>query len=192
MSHIIMIDNFDSFTYNLVDLFRMHGDQVTVYRNNVAISTVLKKIKEHQSLLVISPGPGNPQEAGICLELIRASRSQTPILGICLGHQSIVEAYGGVVSRAEDIVHGKSYILEHEQHPIFAGLPETTLIGRYHSLVATKVPGDLKVIATTENKKYVMAVADDADKVYGLQFHPESILTTYGYKMLHNIKELQL
>ena len=181
---IVMIDNFDSFTYNLVDIFRLKGLEVSVYRNDVDLVQLESMIDFKQSAVILSPGPGCPKDAGICLDLIKKLKGRIPILGICLGHQSIVEAYGGEVGAAKEIVHGKGCSLEMKNHPLFDGVPDQTTVARYHSLVATKTPENLKTIATGAG--YVMAVANDEDKVYGMQFHPKSILTTFGFRMVMN------
>ncbi|QIV95254.1 aminodeoxychorismate/anthranilate synthase component II [Allofrancisella frigidaquae] len=186
MANIIFIDNFDSFSYNLVDEFKSLGNQVEVYRNNLELEFLLEKINATKNpIVVISPGPGNPNQAGYIVPLISKIKGKVPVIGICLGHQAIVEAYGGIVSHANEIVHGKIARVKHNNHIIFKGLGSPLTVARYHSLVAVKVPMDLKV--TAEVNDLVMAVVDDENKICGLQFHPESIMTTQGTKLLKNI-----
>ncbi|MGF1686453.1 aminodeoxychorismate/anthranilate synthase component II [Photobacterium japonica] len=187
--HIVLLDNFDSFTYNLVDQFRTLGCSVTVYRNSLSAAHVEAAIDHAiadnaKPVLVLSPGPGAPAEAGCMPELITRLRGKVPMIGICLGHQAIVEAYGGTVSGAGDIVHGKSAMMRHNHHPVFGDLASPLSIARYHSLIAQDVPSDLRVIADVDG--LVMAVTHDHDRVCGYQFHPESILTTQGAQLLTN------
>lgn len=186
MSNIIFIDNFDSFSYNLVDEFKSLGNEVSVYRNNLELDFLLEKIFSYDNpIVVISPGPGNPTNAGNIVELIKSIKGKVPIIGICLGHQAIVEAYDGIVSNANDIVHGKATNIKCSDHPIFADLGNTMAVARYHSLVAIKVPDTLEVIA--EVNDLIMSVVDNDNKICGLQFHPESIMTTHGSLLLKNI-----
>ena len=185
MANIIFIDNFDSFTYNLVDQFRALGHEVHIYRNTVSIEHIEAMIKNtEQPLLVLSPGPGTPAAAGNMPALIQYFKGQVPILGICLGHQAIVEAYGGHVGNAEAIVHGKVSHITHQGHALFTGLPSPLAVARYHSLVATSVSNDLSVLACVDDM--VMAVCHEEHKVCGFQFHPESIMTTQGAQLLEN------
>ena len=186
MANIILIDNFDSFSYNLVNEFKILGNAVEVYRNNVLLNTLLERINSTQNpIVIISPGPGNPSQAGCIVELITKIKGKVPVIGICLGHQAIVEAYGGIVSHSNEIVHGKIARVKHSRHTIFEGLESPITVARYHSLIAVKVPSNLNVIA--EVNDLVMAVVDDKNKVCGLQFHPESIMTIEGSKLLKNI-----
>ena len=186
MANIILIDNFDSFSYNLVNEFKILGNAVEVYRNNVLLNTLLEKINSTQNpIVIISPGPGNPSQAGCIVDLITKIKGKVPVIGICLGHQAIVEAYGGIVSHSNEIVHGKIARVKHSRHTIFEGLESPITVARYHSLIAVKVPSNLDVIA--EVNDLVMAVVDDKNKVCGLQFHPESIMTIEGSKLLKNI-----
>ncbi len=185
MAHIVLLDNFDSFTYNLVDQFRASGYPVTIYRNSLSAQVIEEAInKLERPILVLSPGPGTPTKAGCMPKVIQRLKGKVPIIGICLGHQAIVESYGGTVAVANEIIHGKAAIMEHNLHTIFAGLPNPLTVARYHSLVATKVGSQLTTIATTNG--LVMAVIQEEDKVCGFQFHPESILTTQGEKLLIN------
>jgi anthranilate synthase component 2 len=191
MANILFIDNFDSFTYNLVDEFRNLGHKVTIYRNNVSADDIVAQLNQlEDAVLVLSPGPGAPSEAGCMPELIQKVKGHTPIIGICLGHQAIVEAYGGTVAGAGDIVHGKVAMMTHNNHPVYQGLPSPFAIARYHSLVATHVSDELVVNA--EVSGLVMSVVHENHKVCGFQFHPESIMTTYGQTLLANAIEWAL
>ncbi|EGQ8491241.1 anthranilate synthase component II [Vibrio cholerae] len=185
MANILFIDNFDSFTYNLVDQFRSLGHGVTIYRNNLSADAIEQALQQLDNpVVVLSPGPGAPSEAGCMPELLQRLKGKVPMIGICLGHQAIVEAYGGVVAGAGEIIHGKVSMMEHQNHAIYRGLPSPLAIARYHSLVATQVPATL--IVTAEVNGLVMSVVNEADKVCGFQFHPESIMTTHGATLLAN------
>ncbi|ENM3824047.1 aminodeoxychorismate/anthranilate synthase component II [Vibrio cholerae] len=185
MANILFIDNFDSFTYNLVDQFRSLGHVVTIYRNNLSADAIEQALQQLDNpVVVLSPGPGAPSEAGCMPELLQRLKGKVPMIGICLGHQAIVEAYGGVVAGAGEIIHGKVSMMEHQNHAIYRGLPSPLAIARYHSLVATQVPATL--IVTAEVNGLVMSVVNEADKVCGFQFHPESIMTTHGATLLAN------
>ncbi|EJL9426005.1 aminodeoxychorismate/anthranilate synthase component II [Vibrio cholerae] len=185
MANILFIDNFDSFTYNLVDQFRSLGHVVTIYRNNLSADAIEQALQQLDNpVVVLSPGPGAPSEAGCMPELLQRLKGKVPMIGICLGHQAIVEAYGGVVAGAGEIIHGKVSMMEHQNHAIYRGLPSPLAIARYHSLVATQVPATLTVMA--EVNGLVMSVVNEADKVCGFQFHPESIMTTHGATLLAN------
>ncbi len=199
MANLIFIDNFDSFTYNLVDQFRSLGHQVTIYRNNVSLDVIEAAIgKLDNPVVILSPGPGAPSEAGCMPELLQrlkekkitAKQITVPVIGICLGHQAIVEAYGGKVEGAAEIVHGKVSMMEHHNHVVYQRLPSPLAIARYHSLVATSVPDTLTVTAKADGE--VMSVVQEEDKVCGYQFHPESIMTTYGATLLANTIEWAL
>ncbi len=184
-AEIVLIDNFDSFTYNLVEQCRLLGHDVIVFRNTVPFSQIQKTINSlTRPLIMLSPGPGMPKQAGCMPILLAKLKGKLPIIGICLGHQAIVEAYGGKVAGCGEIVHGKAALLETSPHPVFDQLPTPFSVARYHSLVATKVPDTLSVIAAVN--QVVMAVVSEKDKVIGYQFHPESILTTYGADLLEN------
>lgn len=191
MANIIFIDNFDSFTYNLVDQFRSLGHQVTVYRNNIAAQAIESAVTELDNpVVLLSPGPGAPSEAGSMPEIIQRLKGKVPMIGICLGHQAIVEAYGGTVAGAGEIIHGKVSMMEHDNHPTYQELPSPLAIARYHSLVATEVPDTLTITAEVDG--LVMSVVQEQDKVCGFQFHPESIMTTYGATLLANAIEWAL
>ncbi|MCG9577620.1 aminodeoxychorismate/anthranilate synthase component II [Vibrio tubiashii] len=191
MANIVFIDNFDSFTYNLVDQFRSLGHDVTIYRNNIAAEVIESTVaKLDNPVVLLSPGPGAPSEAGSMPEIIQRLKGKVPMIGICLGHQAIVEAYGGTVAGAGEIIHGKVSMMEHQNHDTYAGLPSTLAIARYHSLVATEVPSSLTITAEVDD--LVMSVVQEQDKVCGFQFHPESIMTTYGATLLANAIEWAL
>jgi anthranilate synthase component 2 len=178
-----MVDNYDSFTWNLVHLFEELGAEVDVYRND-AIS-----VEEAEALapdrLVVSPGPGRPADAGISVELIRRLGPRVPTLGVCLGHQAVVEAFGGRVGPASALLHGKASRIRHDGSGVFTGLPEEIEAGRYHSLAAVEVPDELVVTARTEDGE-VMGVRHRMHPVEGVQFHPESVLTPRGPQLARN------
>ncbi|WP_413284646.1 aminodeoxychorismate/anthranilate synthase component II [Vibrio sp. MA40-2] len=191
MANLVFIDNFDSFTYNLVDQFRSLGHAVTIYRNNIAATKIEVAINQLDNpVIILSPGPGTPSEAGCMPELLQRVKGEVPIIGICLGHQAIVEAYGGTVEGAGEIIHGKVSMMEHQNHTVYQGLPSPLAIARYHSLVATAVPESLTITAEVDG--LVMSVVNEQDKVCGYQFHPESIMTTNGATLLANTIEWAL
>jgi anthranilate synthase/aminodeoxychorismate synthase-like glutamine amidotransferase len=181
--NVLMIDNYDSFTWNLVHLFEELGAEVVVYRND-AIS-----VDEAEALqadrLVVSPGPGRPADAGVSVELIRTLGPHVPTLGVCLGHQAIIEAFGGSVGPARSLLHGKASRVHHDGQGIFGGLPEELEAGRYHSLAAVEVPPALLITARTDDGE-VMAVRHRTHRIEGVQFHPESVLTPTGQRMAQN------
>ena len=186
---IVMLDNLDSFTYNLVDEFKILGIEPIIYRNTLSADFILRQIQAIKApvLLVLSPGPGNPDNAGCLMALIEKSVGIYPILGICLGHQALVQYYGGTIGRAPEIVHGKSSPVSHNGNGVFNNIINPLPVARYHSLVATKMPDTLEMIAsftTNEGVTLPMAVQHHQDGVIGFQFHPESILTTYGSNLL--------
>ena len=185
--NVLFIDNFDSFTYNLVDEFRKRGADVRVWRNNVAAQDALREIVDlaPPRLIVLSPGPSTPAEAGCCIELIRDAAGKVPVFGVCLGHQAIVEAFGGTVGRAERVMHGKTSMIEHDETTLFRDLPSPMRVGRYHSLVAGTLPNSLRETARSGN--YVMAIEHETLPVIGVQFHPESILTPEGGAILDRV-----
>jgi anthranilate synthase/aminodeoxychorismate synthase-like glutamine amidotransferase len=184
---LVFVDNFDSFTWNLVDEFARRGAEVEVWRNTVPAHAVLARAAQHPgSLIVLSPGPGTPAEAGCCIELTRlAAEVAVPLFGVCLGHQAMVEAFGGVVGPAGEVVHGKTSRIRHEGGPLFQGIPSPFPVGRYHSLAATTLPDCLTPIAGTGH--VVMAVAHRSAPQFGVQFHPESILTPEGGRIIENV-----
>ena len=183
---ILLIDNYDSFTYNLAHLFQELGAEVEVVRNDKLDTEDAER--RGPSHLVISPGPGRPEGAGVSLELVRRLGPKIPTLGVCLGHQAIIEAFGGEVGQAQRLVHGKASEIEHDGRGLFAGLPEPLQGGRYHSLAATRVPEELEVCATTDDGE-VMAVRHREHAVDGIQFHPESVLTPDGAALAKNFLE---
>ena len=182
---LLLIDNYDSFTYNLVQAFLVRGAEVSVYRNDALTpSEALSLAPTH---LCISPGPGTPYDAGVSKDMIRAFAGSIPVLGVCLGHQSIVEVFGGKVVRAARLMHGKTSLVRHDGSALFAGLPQPCEVGRYHSLIAApeSLPEVLAVTARTDEGE-IMAVRHRTLTVEGVQFHPESILTPAGPKLLEN------
>ncbi|MCF7499469.1 aminodeoxychorismate/anthranilate synthase component II [Pseudoalteromonas sp. L1] len=181
---IYFLDNFDSFSYNLVDELSMLGCQLVVYRNNISAQSIFDKMCQETVpvLLVLSPGPGAPSDAGCLMELIELCKGRFPMLGICLGQQALTQSYGGVIGHAGETVHGKSSIITLTEHPVFAGMGDKMPVARYHSLMATKVPDDVEVIACYEN--IPMAIYHQQDSALGYQFHPESILTPNGALLL--------
>lgn len=186
-THILLIDNFDSFTFNLEAEFKNLGCQVQVWRNDIAADQALELAlaMPEPRLIVLSPGPGTPADAGCCIELIQKCQNQVPLLGVCLGHQALIEAFGGKVGRAQATVHGKSDWMNHAQGGVFQNLPSPMSVARYHSLAGTKLPQELAVLADCDGT--VMAVEHKEYTMLGLQFHPESILTPEGSKLLENI-----
>ena len=186
---VFFIDNFDSFTYNLVDDFCKRGCEAKVYRNDIAIDDLVKLIEEYSpDLLVVSPGPGNPKTAGVSLEAIERFMGKLPIFGVCLGHQVITEFFGGYVGHAPVAMHGKPSRITHNDKGVFEGLENPLQVGRYHSLSAHVVPDCLKVTAEFEN--IVMAIEHRDFPIYGVQFHPESILTPAGGKIIDNVLKM--
>ena len=180
---LLMLDNYDSFTYNLVHLFEELGAEVRVFRNDAISLDEAEQLEP--SHLVVSPGPGRPADAGISVELIRRLGPRVPTLGVCLGHQAIVEAFGGEVGQARALLHGKSSSVEHDGKGVFAGLPQRLEAGRYHSLAATRVPDELEISARTPDGE-IMGVRHRESPVEGVQFHPESVLTPLGRDLLRN------
>jgi len=185
---LLVIDNYDSFTYNLVQYFGQLGAQVEVHRTD---EITLEGIAERRpDLLVISPGPCSPAEAGISVAAIQAFAGQYPILGVCLGHQSIGAAFGGKIVRAQHLMHGKTSVMHTTREGVFADLPEAFTVNRYHSLAIERAtcPDVLKVTAWTEDGE-IMGVRHAELPIQGVQFHPESILTEHGHAMLKNFLE---
>jgi anthranilate synthase/aminodeoxychorismate synthase-like glutamine amidotransferase len=174
---VLLVDNYDSFTYNLAHLFEVLEAEVVVLRNDAIDADDAEALAPTH--LVISPGPGRPADAGSSIELVARLGSRIPTLGVCLGHQVIVEAYGGEVGPAQRLVHGKASLIEHDGRGLFRGLPSPFEAGRYHSLAAARVPAVLEVTATTDDAE-VMAVRHREHPVIGVQFHPESVLTPLG------------
>ena len=182
---LLLIDNYDSFTYNLVQAFLILGAEVDVHRNDEITVEQAKALKP--SHLCISPGPGTPYDAGVSMQMIAAFAGHVPVLGVCLGHQSLVEVFGGKVVRAARLMHGKTSLVHHDGHGVLAGLPEPFEAGRYHSLIAQPqtLPDVLEVAARTDEGE-IMAVRHRTLAVEGVQFHPESVLTPQGPLLMAN------
>ncbi|MDQ8755577.1 aminodeoxychorismate/anthranilate synthase component II [Sphingosinicella sp. LHD-64] len=185
---ILMIDNRDSFTFNLVEAFERLGETVTVLRNSIGVDAALIRAEAENALIVLSPGPGRPEDAGCCLELIARAKGRAPVLGVCLGHQAIVHEAGGTVVGAHAIVHGKASVITHDGTGPFEGLPNPLRVGRYHSLCTPSPPARFRVHGEIDGM--AMAISDPEARQYGVQFHPESILTPHGDHLLHNIVRL--
>lgn len=181
---VLMIDNYDSFTYNLLHLLEELGAEVVVHRNDAI--TVDEAAALRPDRVVVSPGPGRPSDAGISIEVIRRLAPTVPTLGVCLGHQAIVEAFGGEVGPAKALLHGKASRIRHDGGGLFRGLPEEIDVGRYHSLAATRVPPELEITARTADGE-VMGVRHRTFPVEGVQFHPESFLTPEGPRLMENL-----
>ena len=193
---LLMIDNYDSFTYNLVQYFGELGAEVKVYRNDeISVDEVGALAPSH---IVISPGPCTPNEAGVSVETIKQYAGKIPILGVCLGHQSIGQAFGGKVIRAKQVMHGKTSNMHHKNKGVFAGLPSPFEATRYHSLVLEQetLPECLEVTAWTEgpdgNIDEIMGIRHKELEIEGVQFHPESILTQHGHQMLENFLKARI
>jgi anthranilate synthase/aminodeoxychorismate synthase-like glutamine amidotransferase len=180
---ILLLDNYDSFTYNLAHLLAAGGAEVRVIRNDAITADEAEALAPTH--LVISPGPGRPGDAGNTPAILQRLSARIPTLGVCLGHQAIVEAFGGTVGPAKRLVHGKDSVITHDGRGLFAGLPEQLTGGRYHSLAATHVNGHLDVSATSEDGE-VMAVRHKELPIDGVQFHPESVLTPNGPQLIEN------
>ena len=186
MTKVVMIDNQDSFTFNLVDELKLQNCQLKIYQNYVK-ADVIEALYEagEMDLLLLSPGPGDPQQAGCCLELVERLMGKVVIAGICLGHQVIISCLGGDIGQFAGAVHGKSSLVNHNQQGLFADLQSPMNVARYHSLSAQQVPEPLEV--TAECDGIAMAVASEKLGLYGLQFHPESILTIHGQQIISNL-----
>lgn len=183
---ILLIDNYDSFSYNLYQLIGEINPDIKVIRNDEMIVEEIKNLKPDH--IILSPGPGRPEDAGIIMETVKTLGREIPILGVCLGHQAICAAYGATVTYAKELMHGKqSEVTFDKKCPLFKGCPEKALVARYHSLAADKntIPEELKITAITAEGE-VMAVQHKKYPVYGMQFHPESIMTPDGKQMLEN------
>ena len=183
---ILLIDNYDSFSYNLYQLIGEIRPDLKVIRNDEKTIEEIRKLKP--DAIVLSPGPGRPEDAGICIPVVKELGAEIPILGVCLGHQSICAAYGGEITYAKELMHGKtSKLVVEKENKLFQGIDQPIQIGRYHSLAAKEetLPEELQVTARTADGE-IMAVEHRTNPVYGLQFHPESILTPEGKKMLEN------
>ena len=186
---ILLIDNYDSFSYNLFQLIGEVNNDITVFRND---KITLEEISNlNPEAIILSPGPGKPKDAGICIDVVKQFHDKIPILGVCLGHQSICEALGGKVSHAKRLMHGKSSKISLDYDFIFKGLPSEISVGRYHSLslVEDTLPDCLEIISKAKDDREIMAVKHKDYNVYGLQFHPESILTPDGLTIIENFLE---
>jgi para-aminobenzoate synthetase component 2 len=190
---LLVLDNYDSFTYNLVQYAGELGAEPAVYRNDAL--TTEEVLALEPEAIVISPGPCTPREAGISISLIQAAAGRIPILGVCLGHQAIGQAFGGDVVRAERLMHGKTTMVAHNGHPLFDGIPSPVEVMRYHSLIVApeSLPRELQTIAWSSDRepgREIMALTHRRYPVYGVQFHPESVATTEGKRLLANFLEL--
>jgi len=187
---MLLIDNYDSFTYNLVQAFAAHGAEVLVYRNDRI--TVDEGLALKPTHLVISPGPGRPDDAGVSLNMIAAFAGVAPVLGVCLGHQSIVQQQGGEIVRAERLMHGKTSTIRHDGKSLFEGISQPFVVGRYHSLCARtdSLPDTLEITAETDDG-VIMGVRHKTLKVEGVQFHPESVLTPEGETLMTNFMRME-
>lgn len=183
---ILLIDNYDSFSYNLYQLIGQVNDDIEVYRNDKITPDEIEDL--NPEAIILSPGPGRPEDAGICVDTVKKFHNKIPILGVCLGHQAICVAFGGKISYASKLMHGKSSIAKLNKDPIFKGLNDEITVGRYHSLslVETTLPKDLRIISKTTDGGEIMAVKHEKYDIYGLQFHPESILTPDGITIIEN------
>ncbi|MBU8791218.1 anthranilate synthase component II [Oceanobacillus caeni] len=187
---ILLMDNYDSFTYNLYQYFCEADVEVNVVRNDVITVNEIEKM--NPEAIVISPGPGLPKQAGNCIEIIQHFYKQIPILGICLGHQAITEAFGGSLRQAKEIKHGKTSLITHNGKGIFNQLPDPLEVMRYHSYVSNELPAELEVVSASMEDDEIMAIAHKEYPVFGVQFHPESIGTTTGKTMILNfLKEIR-
>ncbi len=182
---ILLIDNYDSFTYNLYQYMGIFTEEIKVVRNDAVTVEEIAAMKPER--IVLSPGPKGPADAGVCVEAVRAFYDKVPILGICLGHQSIGTAFGGTVSYARELYHGKRSQIRHAGTGIFDGVPSPLWVARYHSLAVQRedLPECLEILAATEDGE-IMAMRHKEQPVFGMQFHPESIYTEHGKKMLEN------
>ena len=190
---LLVLDNYDSFTYNLVQYAGELGAEPAVYRNDAL--TTEEALALQPEAIVISPGPCTPREAGISISLIQAAAGRVPVLGVCLGHQAIGQAFGGDVVRAERLMHGKTTMVAHDGHALFDGIPSPVEVMRYHSLIVApdSLPRELQIIAWSSDRepgREIMALAHRTYPVYGVQFHPESVATTEGKRLLANFLEL--
>lgn len=183
---VLIIDNYDSFTYNIVQYVGEAGYEVLVYRNDAIDIETIKEMKPEK--IVISPGPKSPSDAGITVNLINNFYDKIPILGVCLGHQAIGYAFGGEIARAKNIMHGKVSTIKHDSSIIFNDIPDMFEATRYHSLIIKKesIPETIKITATSMDDSEIMGIELKGHHVYGVQFHPESVLTPYGKKIIKN------
>jgi len=190
---ILLLDNYDSFTYNLAQFLGQLGEKLEVHRNDKM--TLDEIAAKKPARIVISPGPGTPDDSGICLDVIRRFSGEIPILGVCLGHQAIGEAFGGKIIRAKHLMHGKTSSVNHDGKGVFAGLPTPLTCTRYHSLIVEEdsLPADLAITARTPDKdgaSVIMGMRHKTLPIEGVQFHPESVLTENGRQMIRNFLEM--
>jgi anthranilate synthase/aminodeoxychorismate synthase-like glutamine amidotransferase len=190
---LLVLDNYDSFTYNLVQYAGELGAEPVVYRNDEL--TAEQALALRPTAIVISPGPCTPSEAGISVPLVRASAGVVPLLGVCLGHQAIGAAFGGSVVRADRLMHGKTTLVAHTGHPLFEGIPSPVEVMRYHSLVVSPdgFPGELEIVAWSSDRppgEEIMALCHRSLSIYGVQFHPESVATLHGKRLMANFLSL--
>ncbi|KGX88144.1 anthranilate synthase component II [Pontibacillus litoralis] len=188
---ILVIDNYDSFSYNLVQYLGEIQHELNVRRNDEVTIAEIEQLQPN--IIVLSPGPCTPNEAGICLDVVRKFAGVIPILGVCLGHQAIVQAFGGSISRVQSLYHGKTSQIDHDGGTIYSNLPNPLTVGRYHSLIATEssLPACLTITATTDCGE-IMGVRHVTKQIEGVQFHPESILTEHGKRIIHNFVKYYL
>ena len=184
---VVLVDNFDSFTFNVVDEFERRGCAVEVWRNTVPAEQLLARARSEPGpgMLVLSPGPGQPADAGCCAELVRLAAGRVPVFGICLGHQVLLESFGAVVEPAHTILHGRSSQVSHGGGRLFEGIPSPFAVGRYHSLAGHRLPEPIEPVAWTDS--IVMAARHRDHALLGVQFHPESVLTPHGGRLFDNV-----
>ena len=185
---VLMVDNHDSFTFNIVEALERLGARVRTVRNEILAEDAFEQARQANAVILISPGPGRPEEAGCTMELISLAKDKVPLFGVCLGHQAMVLEAGGEVVRAPEVVHGKASLLKHDAEGPFAGVPNPLKIGRYHSLCTPNPPARFRVHAEIDGM--AMAISDVAAKQVGVQFHPESVLTPGGQQILVNVLDL--
>ena len=187
---ILLIDNYDSFAYNLYQLIGEVNPDIVVYRNDKISIDEIRSL--NPEAIILSPGPGKPENAGICVDLVKEFYNEIPILGVCLGHQAICTAFGATVSYAKRLMHGKSSSISLDEDSIFEGLPDEITVGRYHSLslMEDTLPDSLKIISKANDDGEIMAIRHNEFNVYGLQFHPESILTPDGLTIIENFLKM--
>jgi len=184
MATIVFLDNFDSFTYNLVDQFRSIGHSVKIYRNDCDVDFLETLCRQPNHILALSPGPGTPAQAGNMLALIERVKNEVPIIGICLGHQALIESFGGKVVHAGEVLHGKVSQIAHDEQAMFQDLQNPMPVARYHSLMGQNLPDEL--VANAHYSHIIMAIRHKTLPICGFQFHPESILTVQGSQLLEN------
>jgi len=183
---IVFVDNFDSFTFNLVDEFARRGCEVEVWRNTASATHILGRAESaSSSMIMLSPGPGRPADAGCCPQLVRLAAGRVPVFGVCLGHQVLLEAFGGVIEQAQTMVHGRASHVTHRGDPLFEGIPSPFAVGRYHSLASHSPTPAMQSLAWADS--IVMATRHRRYPLFGVQFHPESVLTPQGGRLIDNV-----